>query len=316
MEYEIFQHYQTLLFDVAHQNNLESYAIVDTLRDNEVQEEMVFSNLEYLDLWDKRLTRNEQDVPLYLVKLERHSHLVEYLLESHSKGLATYFMSAYSLEELRAYYSKFTFPKIEAKRGEFTRGILGFYDAHVLTNYISTLYNSEKIEEFFAPSPLWFVPDLKDENLLSLHYINAQEILNSLPITMSREGIKSLEELYISKREVELIAKDRVIDFTQVEEFNLLEREKFVDAVFEEFEEEGFGFMVDAEKWKALTLTTLLDEAKSLGLESEAGAYHYILLCCLSGGSLRKSRVVEEMLTFDAELDRLILLEKQIERRG
>ena len=91
--------------------SLKTYAIVDSLRDKTIKDKIVWSGLEYLDLWHDDLWEFEQEVPLFLIKLEKENELTDYLLNSTEKGSVSYCISPYRIEVLQRYYSFFTHPE-------------------------------------------------------------------------------------------------------------------------------------------------------------------------------------------------------------
>ena len=147
MKKELVALYKELLFNVPQTTpTLKTYAIVDSIRDEAVKEKIVFSQLNHTDLWHEELFENEQEVPLYLIELEKENDLLDYLLSKHKESIATYLISPYDIKTLQAYYRFFTYVTIDIEQDNEAEAIFGFYDPNVLPNYIQTLHTQEKID--------------------------------------------------------------------------------------------------------------------------------------------------------------------------
>jgi hypothetical protein len=284
MTKELITLYKELLFNVPQTTpSLKTYAIGDSIRDEKVKEKILFSNLNHTDLWHEELFENEQEVPLYLVELEKENELLDYLLNHHQKSIATYFISPYSLETLQTYYSMFTHVNIEVEENNANKGIFGFYDPNILANYIQTLYTQEKVDEFFAGAAMWLSPSVEIETELYIAFRDKEGEVDDVSIELT----SLLEEENPSFNfdnaslptlpNLEAYAHEVNIDHTQVKMFDDVEKVKFIDDIFREYKAEGHTFYYPEEFNKELAFN-LFDEAKNINILSEAGVYRYILL--------------------------------------
>ena len=280
MNKQYLEIYKKLLFS----KELKTYAIVDGLRDEEIADKIFLTDLNHTILWDDEIIDDATETPLYLVELEQEDELVEELLNKHEKSIATYFQSPYGLEALQRYYSTFTYPKIELEEADFKKGIFGFYDPNILPNYLETLYNEEKTDEFFVGIALWLTPRVEDESLAHFEFRTKRGNFKSVSLVLENfleEENIALNFDNISLPSVENLdnyVQNRVIDHRQIELFEKVEIETFVEAVFVEFEENKEAFMYDEMVLKALSMNKFYPRAKELGFE----IYYFILLCCLN----------------------------------
>jgi len=277
--------YDDLLFTLPSTTPpLKVYAIADSARDESLKERILASDIAYLDLWHEELWENELSYPLYLVELKAKDPLTGYLLSKHTECIATYMISPYSLQTLQSYYSMFTYVDIEIQEAEPQKGIFGFYDPNILPNYIQTLYSQEKIDEFFAGVTMWLVPDVKDIRRLYIAYrdkdhTHIEDVWLDLEpfLHKSSPSLNFDSVTFPTEPNLDLYTHDVVIDYRQIEIFDKMEQEKFVNGVLEEFEIEGYLFHRGKEANRELAFN-LFHEAKDIGILSEAGIYRYILL--------------------------------------
>lgn len=276
--------YKTLLFTVPQTTpTLKTYAIVDSIRDEKVKEKILFSDLKHTDLWHEELFENEQEVPLYLIELEKDNELLDYLLNNHQKSIATYFISPYALQTLQMYYSMFTHVNIEVEENNSNKGIFGFYDPNILSNYIQTLYTQEKTDEFFAGVALWLSPSVENINELYLAYRSKEGEVDDVnlqlePLLKEENPSFNFDNVSLpTLANLEEYAHEVNIDYVQVKMFDDVEKTRFVNGVFREYKEEGQILYHNKETNRELALN-LFDEAKNINILSEAGIYRYILL--------------------------------------
>lgn len=307
--------YNKLLFS----DNLKTYTIVDSLRDDSIQKKMFEIELQYCSLWHQEIEESTMDVPLYLVELKSEDEFLTYLLENHEKGLATYFQSPYDLKTLQNYYSTFTYPKIETQKDKFQKGVFGFYDPTILPNYLETLYTQEKIDEFFARITLWLTPSLEDKLLAHLAFRTKQGTVEN--ITLKLENFLNEENVTLNYNNIstpimdnlERYVQERVIDYRQIKIFDKIEIEKFVDLVFLEFKANNEVLMKDEATLKSLAMSQFYTQGKALGLESEAGLYYFILFCCLDSKHVEDTEIKEKVYQFEEEFQKVKFLQKQIQ---
>jgi len=315
MTKEYIEIYKKLLFS----KDLKTYAIIDGLRDEEINDKIFLTNLSHMTLWHDDIVDDTDETPLYLVELKKEDELLDLLLKKHEKGIATYFQTPYDLSRLQKYYSTFTYPQIEVEKDDFKKGIFGFYDPNILANYLETLYTDEKVDEFFAGIALWFTPKVEDETLAHLAYrtkrggfesvsLMLQNFLDEENISLNFDNISlpTIENL-------EYYAQNRVIDNEQIKLFEKIEVEKFIDAVFEEFKENNEPFMKNEWELRNLALTQFYPKAKGLGLSTEAGIYLYILLCCLNMEYANNQKVHSQIEKHVEEFKKINFLKKIIE---
>jgi len=285
--------YKTLLFNVPNTTPpLKTYAIVDSIRDEAVKEKILFSGLNTVDLWHEELFENEQEVPLYLIELEKDNELLDYLLNNHKESIATYFISPYDIDTLQSYYSMFTHVNIEIEADDFQKGIFGFYDPNIMPNYIQTLYTEAKVDEFFSGVAMWLTPSVEKVDELYIAFRDKKGEVDD--ITLQLETLSKEEHPQLNFDDVQfpntstLYTHEIYIDSQQLKMFDEMERVKFIDGIFDEYKKEGHTFYYPDEFNKELAVK-LLDEAKSIGISSEGGVYHYILL------ALSVSKPMKEM---------------------
>jgi len=284
MKKELITLYKKLLFNVPQTTpTLKTYAIVDSIRDEAVKEKILFSQLNHTDLWHEELFENEQEVPLYLIELEKDNDLLDYLLSKHKESIATYFISPYSIETLQAYYSRFTHVNIEVEKENFQKGIFGFYDPNVLSNYIQTLYTQEKIDEFFIGAAMWLAPSVEKADELYIAYRTKEAAVEDVNLQLKHfikeeHPMIDFDDVSLpTLANLEAYTHEVFIDQIQIAMFDEMEKMKFIDNIFKAYKEEGHQFYHPETFNKELALK-LFDEAKSLNIVSEAGIYRYILL--------------------------------------
>ena len=276
--------YKKLLFTYPQESqDFKTYAIVDSIRDEQVKEKIPFSGLKHIDLWHEELFENELEVPLYLIELDKKNELLDYLLSQHTQSIATYFISPYSLETLQTYYSMFTYVNIEVEENNSNKGIFGFYDPNILSNYIQTLYNEEKVDEFFAGTALWLVPSVEKEDELYIAFRDKDGQIEDVNLQLSNlieEETPMFDFNNISLPtlvNLEEYAHEVEIDYVQVKMFDDVEKTRFINGIFREYKAEGQILYHSEETNKELAFN-LFDEAKNINILSEAGIYRYILL--------------------------------------
>ena len=294
MKKELIKLYKELLFTVPQTTpTLKTYAIVDSIRDEQVKEKILFSGLKHIDLWHEELFENELEVPLYLIELDKKNELLDYLLSQHTQSIATYFISPYSLETLQTYYSMFTYVNIEVEENNSNKGIFGFYDPNILSNYIQTLYNEEKVDEFFAGTALWLVPSVEKEDELYIAFRDKDGQIEDVNLQLSNlieEETPMFDFNNISLPtlvNLEEYAHEVEIDYEQVQILDGFEKQKYLDEVFVRAKEDEYVFKND-EKTNREKANELFDEAKGLGVESEDGVYKYIIIALLANKPLKE----------------------------
>jgi len=310
--------YKTLLFNVPNTTPaLKTYAIVDSIRDEKVKEKILFSGLNTIDLWHEELFENEQDVPLYLIELEKDNELLDYLLNNHKKSIATYFISPYSLETLQSYYSTFTHVNIEIEENNFEKGIFGFYDPNILANYIQTLYTEEKVDAFFAGVAMWLSPSVEKEDELYIVFRDKEGEVDDVNLQLAqfiKENATMLHFDDVAFPDISYLQAHEVyIDQKQIAMFDEMEKRKFVDDIFEEYKKEGHTFYYP-EAFNKQRALGLFDEAKSIGISSEAGIYLYILLTLLYIEPLQNFKIYQEIKSAEHIEYKIVLMEDEIER--
>ena len=287
MSKKILENYKELLFP----KNIKTYAIADSLRDDQLRDKLIVSKSRFENLWHSSIVDDTNSVPLYLIELKEDDKLVDYLIENHSKKLVIYFQSSYSIEKLREFYSSFTLLDIELEEDEFQESLFAFYDPLVFSNYVKTLYSQEKVEEFFQPSVTWFVPNSKKENECNVHYINNSQEVKSLKLEIdekSKSTFDNLEILEVNQSTDIAFKERRKIDYNQMLIFEQLEKERFVSLLLEEYKEDGYVFDdFEDETLKEFALK-VYDEAHGIDIRinTEAGLYRYILISILLGMSI------------------------------
>jgi len=311
---------EALFFSTQYEKyNLKTYAIVDSVRDEIITEKILFSNLSYINLWDEDIEAQAQSVPLHLLALTKESELTHYLLENHEKSIATYFLSPYDLEELQAYYSHFTLPTIEDTKNDFKKGIFGFYDPNILPNYLKTLYNREKIDEFFAGIAVWITPLPRKKDMLHVAYRGRDTSIVSAALNLTHVDIKekplklNFENIHMPDSvNLEYIATERTIDYIQVQMFRDFAKKVFLEALFSEYKSEGESFY-HSEDVCMEQASILYDEAKEVhNIHSEGAIYRYILLGLIVLQPLNELSLYHTLHTLEQEWEKVTLLDEEI----
>jgi len=318
MKKECIEIAKSLLFALQYEeHNLKTYAIIDSLRDDKITEKLLFSDLKYVNLWDEDIEAQAQSVPLHLVALKKATDITTYLLENDEKSIATYFLSPYDLEELQAYYSSFTLPNIEDTKDDFKKGIFGFYDPNVLSNYLKTLYKQDKVDEFFAGIAVWFSPSAIKENEFYIAYRGTDATVKDATLLLSNIDIKEkplmLNFANISVPNIpniEAYKTERTIDYVQVQIFRELAKKSFLEALFKEYKEEGEVFRHPMDTCTELA-SSMYDEAKEVhGIQTEGGIYRYILLGLTALKPLQELSIYHELQTLTQEWEKVKLLDE------
>ena len=237
----------------------------------------MFTELNYLDLWDEELFENEQKVPLFLIELKVEYALCNWLLKNHDKNASIYFQSQDTLETLQDYYSKYTFPYVQMKAKGYEdtpRGIFGFYDPKVLPDFMQSLYTQEKREHFFADITLLFCPDVDKRDLCHIYYPKeGQTAYRSYTL---EEGTRLLNLKSISIPIYNTLTNEEIptIDEKQIAIFERLNHERFVKEVLQEIETS-----LSDKEIKEL-LPSILEKSyyakESLGIDSQANMARFV----------------------------------------
>jgi hypothetical protein len=319
MKKELIALYKELLFNVPQTTlTLKTYVIVDSIRDEKVKEKILFSELNHVDLWHEELFENEQDVPLYLVELEKENELLDYLLTQHTKSIATYFISPYSLETLQTYYSMFTHVNIEVEENNINKGIFGFYDPNILSNYIQTLYTPEKVDEFFAGAAMWLSPSVDIETELYIAFRDKEGEIDDVTLdleTLLQEDnpIFNFDNASLpTLPNLEAYAHEVNIDHTQVKMFDDVEKVKFIDDIFEEYLQKGYNFYINEQRDKKRALLAY-NEAENLGVSTEGGYYKYILLSLFLPKPISELNLYNNLIEQPNEETKIKLIEQAID---
>ena len=319
MKKELITLYKKLLFNLPQTAPaLKTYAIVDSIRDEAVKEKILFSNLNHTDLWHEELFENEQEVPLYLVELEKENELLDYLLNHHKESIATYFISPYDIDTLQSYYSMFTHVNIEIEADNFQKGIFGFYDPKILPNYIQTLYNQEKIDEFFAGIAMWLSPSVEKEDELYLAFRSKAGHIDDVslqlePLMEEEQPMLNFDDVsFPTIPDLETYVHEIYIDQKQLAVFEEMEKRKFVDKLFEAYQEDAESFYRPESLNKEYALS-LIDDAKKIGLESEGSIYRYVWLGLSITKPLNELSFYQKLLQTKEETTKIHLMDQLIE---
>ena len=290
MTQELISLYKRLLFAVPNTTpRLKTYAIVDSVRDESVNEKVAFSMLNHVDLWHEEFWENEQDVPLYLVELEKDNDFTDYILSQHNESIATYFISPYGLEALRAYYRMFTLVTLEQEIDTFERVLFGFYDPNVLPEYVESLHNEDKIDEFFMGTAMWLMPNIEKEEILYIAFRDKKgniEDVNIDLIAFENEPFPSLDFQSVSlpnTPNLQTYAHEVSIEYAQLQIMEEIDRKKFIKKLFKRAQKDDYIFYGDI-KENQKTALVLLNEAENIGInaDDEDNLYRYIVLSLLS----------------------------------
>jgi hypothetical protein len=281
---------------------------------------MLFSGLNYVDIWHEELWNHEFEIPLSLVELEKDNDFTDYLLNQHEEQLAIYFISPYDLYTLQQYYSKFSYPLIYVDTEKFKGEehiYFYFYKAGVLPEYISTLYNSEKIDEFFAGVALWFVPDAYEGREAYIAFRDKDGVVEDVNLHLALfqdEPYPMFDFDMVSFPSVSNLADyahEVIIDETQLNLFKEQERLTFIENVFEWAEDDEYTFMRSKEQNTQRALQ-LFDESVNIGIESELGSYRYIVYGLLIPKPIQETPLFEELQKLSNEEDKLETLAQAI----
>ena len=323
---------KNLLFNLPSTTpKLKTYAIVDSLRDESIREKIPWSGLDYLDLWHEDLWEFEQEVPLFLIKLEKENELTDYLLHSTEKGSVSYCISPYRLEVLQHYYNFFTYPEIDKegfkkygrdeptpKGMEWSRKVyFGAFASDTLPDYIETLYSEEKIDEFFAGVAMWLVPSSVQESELYIAFRDKEGQVDDVNLDLNQ--LLEIETPMLNFDTVsfptipnlEDYAHEVTLDLKQMELFEQRHRRKFIDNVFYWAQKEGYTFYHPKEFNKQRALE-LFSEANTLGLESEDAVYKYIIYALLVLKPMQETTVYQKLRQMPNEETKTALLTQEI----
>lgn len=323
---------KNLLFNLPSTTpKLKTYAIVDSLRDESIREKIPWSGLDYLDLWHEDLWEFEQEVPLFLIKLEKENELTDYLLHSTEKGSVSYCISPYQLEVLQHYYNFFTYPEIDKegfkkygrneptpKGMEWSRKVyFGAFASDTLPDYIETLYSEEKIDEFFAGVAMWLVPSSVQESELYIAFRDKEGQVDDVNLDLNQ--LLEIETPMLNFDTVsfptipnlEDYAHEVTLDLKQMELFEQRHRRKFIDNVFYWAQKEGYTFYHPKEFNKQRALE-LFSEANTLGLESEDAVYKYIIYALLVLKPMQETTVYQKLRQMPNEETKTALLTQEI----
>lgn len=305
----LIERYKKVLFTYPDAEiSYHSYAIVDSIRDEEIREKLIFSELAYTDLWDESLHENPEEVPLYLIALEQEDSLTPWLLSRHDKGAILYLQSNYDLESLRAHYSGYTFPymEMEAKgyEKEIPRGIFGFYDPLIFPRFMQTLYSEEKRERFFAGASLFVVPSTKSHTLCNFYYLN-HDCHIALKPWQTDKTPPTIDKKKYYNNPIDPTYAVHTIDKRQIEILEGLAHERFVKEVLEALDAQEI--LDNKEKIDKVTQRSLWAK-EHLGIDSQANMARFIHISLMLPKPL-------ENYTQSSEFKALTETQEQLEKR-
>ena len=295
--------HKRLLFAVPSTTpTLKTYAIVDSVRDESLIEKVAFSMLDYVDLWHEAFWELEQDSPLYLVELEKDNDLTDYLLSQHKESIATYFISPYGLEALRAYYRMFTLVTLEEEVDTFERVLFGFYDPNVLPEHVESLQNVDKIDEFFMGTAMWLMPNIEKEEVLYLAFRNKEGYVEDVNIDLTpfeNEPFPSLDFQNVSlpnTPNLEAYAHDVHIEYAHLQIMEKIDRKKFVEKLFVRAKKEGYLFLGDEKENKTKAIALLQEATHVVGEDDEENLYRYVIIALLTIQPIRELALYQKLI--------------------
>ena len=304
---------------------LKVYAIASSVRDDSLKEKVPFSLLDYVDLWHEDLWELEQERPLYLIELEKDNDLTDYLLSQHKESIATYFISPYSLEALRAYYRMFTHVKLEIEEGVLEDAMFVFNDPNTLPRYIKSLYTQKKVDEFFVGTAMWLMPDIEKEEELYLAFRDKRGEVEDVHIDLApleHEPFPSLDFETVSlphTPELETYTHEVNIDFEQFEILRKYKTEKFAQILLAKMIKDGY--IPQEEEHHKEKVMMLIAEAQALDLgmdaqkeneENNDEIYKYVLCAWLTVVSMQETKLYQELLTLSDASAKVELLNQVI----
>lgn len=313
--------HKALLFSVPLTTpTLKTYAIMDTTGDESIHEKMLFSGLNYVDLWHEDLWDHEFEIPLSLVELEKDNAFTDYLLNSHEDQLAIYFVSPYDIDTLQQYYSKFNYPLIYVNTEKFqgfANIYLYFYKADILPRYINTLYTEEKVDEFFAGVAVWLVPDAYEGTELYIAFRDKNNQVDD--VNLELEHLKDEPNPMLNFDNVRFpnipnladYAHDVTVDEEQLRLFKEQKRLRFVENTFEWAEDDEYTFS-RSQKENTQRALQLFDESISIGIESELGSYRYIVYGLLISKPIQETPLFTQLKNLANEDEKIEALGQAI----
>ena len=278
-----------------------TYAIVDANRDKALNEILENSTLHYVNLWNSEIlkhTTKKQSIYLVLLSHESNENFLDYLFLH--KDIVTYFFSSHTIDALKYYYRHFTYPIVELEPNKYKKSLLGFYDPKVLNDYLETLYNEEKINEFFAGIKMWIIPHLEKDDIFIIAFKNSESLIETKHINNldTHLNIEQFEE--VIKTNLGEHSHEVTIDYKQVEILNNIAKKKFIDEVFVELKDDIYRFEYPEKKNKKLAFK-LFDEAKSFGINRKKGIYLYIVLGLLTLKPISETSFIGTLLLLSEE---------------
>jgi len=321
MKKELIELYKELFFELPKTTPiLKTYAVIDSIRAKamELKKLLLVSNLNYVDLWHSQIENNAEVVPLYLVELTKESEVFTYLLDNHEEKLATYFISPYDIKIFQRYYSRLTYPRIEIEEDDFREGVFGFYDPTILGDYVQTLYTQEKVDEFFAGIAYCFAPNFEDETNLYMGWRDKNGKLDD--VTLLLENFLETKEPSLDFSNVSLpnienlneYVDDRVIDHMQVKMFDDMNLTFFIRRLFSEYETDEIVINLNEEE-KMKRAYRLVNEAKKINIETQAGLYRYVLLGLALSEPTVEFEFYIDMKNSNSELEKIEIMDETLE---
>ena len=282
--------HKRLLFTVPSTTpTLKIYAIVDSARDETLREKVMLSGLGYVDLWHEEFWELEQDRPLYLVELQKENNLTDYILSEHSNSVATYLISPYSLDALRAYYRMFTLVSLEEEPSKFERVLFGFYDPRVLPDYVDSLHNEAKVDEFFMGTAMWFMPNIDKADALYIAFRDKEGNVEDVSIDLKpleSEPFPSLNFETVSLPNIpnlEAYAHEVSIEYAQLQCMEEMDKKKFIEQVLAQAKKDDYHFKGEEKEYKQKALQALHEAEHIVGIEAEdkKNLQRYVLFALL-----------------------------------
>jgi hypothetical protein len=294
--------------------SLQAYLIIDSSRLDEEQCHQL-SEINEVNLWHEDIRAETDKVVLHLLQVSAHTENIDWILALPSEAVFIFF-SPYKKEAIQQYYSAFTHINLEESEGKSCKAIFGFFDPQIIANYVSTLYTEEKIQEFFAGIGVIASPIIEDSKNYYIAYRNTAGYVNAGEFALA-DIDKTLNLTFggilLPESESHLIAEpERHIDHHQYKLFQDIERDKYLELVYNELDEEPYVLKANPRENTQL-VHKLYNEARDIEITSEGGVYHYLLLGLYIGSELKDSKLYEGLSVPPTESGKVNIIKKLIE---
>jgi hypothetical protein len=268
-------------------NRIKTYAIVQCSASKSIYNYMEFYEPKMKSLYSEKYNKKLFTIAPLLVDLneleEVNDDFLPFLLgEARKENAVVFFHSYFEFDELHTYFQKMTMASTPVAETlyednvEYEQNISFFYTAKSLPNHIrSSVISGEKFREYFSPILAYIVPKVDNLEVINL-YMAIKDYTELMSSTYNlNEEVSIIKD--VSSMEYLEIPNHIYITPQQIEVFDEIATEKFIDKFLVELKEDGYKFSYDDKelRYRADEAVKIVDELK---LKTDGETAHFILI--------------------------------------